>query len=189
MSDLKLSLQTANKGTLALQEAFQNVQDYLPVGIQEKVGAVVPQLSSYQWFSQANLERARGWYEAAAAALASGKYEQITLCLCQLADVWHFDRAEAAVALTRRKERPIRRAEIPPHLFRNGQTFHLQLLQPSHDSHFPMPLHTAITNVLRRMPADELWLADYVLLYHGTSADPILYARYGDWYVRLAEWE
>lgn len=155
--------------------------------------------SPYQWFSEENFERAKGWLDALTAALPLENEQPISLAVHQILDLYRHDqeqrmdhqsltRAQRAASFAPRGTVPIRRSGIPKRIQMNRRTLALRLVRVPPDFLFPHDVHDAITEVLKYAPANELWLATYIERLPRRNPDPVLYARYGDWYVKIVAW-
>jgi hypothetical protein len=167
-------------------------------------------LEDYRWSSKDNWEHANQCLGALVTASDEERSNLINFFAGAILDLYNKDRAERACTLLNRRSgrklTPTR--EIPKEITKTfpssrkpaispttgktyyidcpstTQTYHLSLTQITCWSHeIPYRVLPDVTHLVQKATPDDLYLATY------SRADPLIYAKYGAWYVELARWE
>lgn len=157
-------------------------------------------LRSYLWFSDEYYQQACKWFDAVLTAdrahdlkshsPARDAVQWWVAAILDLSgkdvDLYHRDRADQAVSVICGMQTPQRRADIPQQSWQGSRLYDLQMSTLRWSPDTPVQATNRLTELaLRNMP-DQWLLATYV--ERRNTWDPIIYARYGDWYVKVAEW-
>jgi hypothetical protein len=104
-----------------------------------------------------------------------------------LIDLYHKDRAESVGSMIHSALHPIRLADIPQTIKRGGR-FYKRVMSPLA---WTPDVPPAVTDLLAITSAvllpDSLQIVTY--REYARLPDPIIYAQYGLWYLKIAEWE
>jgi hypothetical protein len=159
----------------------------------KQLGALVPPaFATYEWYDTENRSKVVEVLKALVRAILDNQQDLIPFYAGAVATVYNRDRADRASELVPQKPTPV--IEIP-------QEIVIKRNSPSSDVHYRLQLEkvsnwvkdipTGRINLIARLgqvvPPDAFYLAKYkeVILL----PDPVLYAKYGDWYVKVAKWE
>lgn len=159
-------------------------------------------LRSYRWQSVENHERAQRWLWAALRLLdetgtsyysrSEGARQSIEFLVRQTVDVHHHDRAQHAARFLPERPAPQRLSVIPPRA-KVAETpddrprwYDLQLIPLQFASDIPFFATDRVASLPPSALPDRWHVARYVKRQR--VDDPVIYAQYGDWYVKVAEW-
>ena len=162
-------------------------------------------VSTYHWFSDGNYQRARKWFDAAqtvarsrnlalpdhAAALWSVRW-----LIDATLDLYSWDRAQNAACVISEHPTPQRLSDIPhkilvrsPASRSTEYTLCFRPLEWTQDT--PFAATDCLTDLLLHVEPDVWLLAKYEYIMPRalpTMVDPIIYAQYGNWYIKVVEW-
>lgn len=174
---------------------------------QYSVAASLQQLGTverYAWVSAEYFQQARRWRDAAvtiARSYAGTGYTSqtakeavpwlVSAILRQHArdlDLFHRQRAENASGLLAGHPAPLRRRNIPQEISQRGYTYELSLTSLQWDNGTPDEAVDRLTAVLLQAEPDRFEVATYHQRQHRLTFDPIIFAVFGGWYVKVAEW-
>ncbi len=145
---------------------------------------------SYRWFSRANFKNAQNYYRALGVANRHEHHDQTNFFAEAIVDLYQRDRAERASHSKGDDEEPKRLEQLPSRITRQGEDYALRL---SHIDRYRSIPHDIVAGVSKMYlqtqdPPDMLMLGKYVQRHRPALRDPIIYARYGNWFVKLGEW-
>jgi hypothetical protein len=152
-----------------------------------------PTFPAYSWYSKTNFERALDSYYALQNALQSSRKYLISFDAGAIVSLYHKDRAEHAGSIVPEHPKPI--LEIPKEIVKkksyplSDEVYALQLSKTNNwVNGIPFERVSILARIGQTEPPDGFYLAKYIR-YVTPLPDPILYAKYGDWYLKVAEWE
>jgi hypothetical protein len=158
---------------------------------EQLVELLPPPFSSYDWYSEENRAKVVEVLKALVRALIDNQQDLVPFYSGAVASVYNRDRADRARVLVPEKPAPILFGQMPQTQRDNSYHSYQLNLQKVANWVTGIPHHRV--NVVARIgqvaPPDGFYLATYIREYHPALPDPILYAKYGDWYVKLAEWK
>jgi len=169
-----------------------------------------PALPTYDWFSPDNYTHATLWRDKAlqvirAENLSDTQKHTAKQVLCfemnALIDIYHKDRAECVAAMLPNqlpgpiiKRRwfwpvkkavlqPIRLADIPERITRGGEDYWREMSPLTWSPDVPPAVTDLLSITSAALLPDSLQLVAY-----RRHPDPMIYAQYGLWYLKIAEW-
>lgn len=161
---------------------------------------LVPVLS-YSWFSEDLYWQARKWlnailtlYETNDLPPANVSAQQTVQWLVRAivdlrgkdVDLFHRDRAVQAAHLLPGSPSPLRRDQIPQQRWDGRREYALRMGTLQWSPETPVAATDRLVDVSLHSMPDRWWLATYV--ERRDTWDSIVYAQYGNWYVKVAEW-
>jgi hypothetical protein len=158
----------------------------------EQLGALVPPtFATYEWYEEENRNKVVEVLKALVRAILDNQQDLIQFFAGAVISVYNHDRAARASALLHQK--PIRVMEIPQEkvVKKRGYPDERYILQFTKVSNWvegiPYERIDLIAKLGQEIHPDAFYLATYQRIQ--LLPDPILYAKYGDWFVKVAEWE
>jgi hypothetical protein len=138
---------------------------------------------SHRWYGKPNWDRVSECIKALVAALKASKLSVAEFFAASIFELYNKDRAELANSITKSKDGPIQ--QIPQYVTKDYRTYYLQLTELRQwVSEIPHWALGPVAKLSQRIVPDSLHLAQYI-----QYPDPIIYAKYGDWYVEIVRWE
>lgn len=168
-------------------------------GYMSELDDLAPVLS-YSWFSDDLYWQARKWVEAIVTLYrtrdltsdvsARQSVEWLVGAIVRLrredVDLFHQDRAAQAARHIPGSPAPQRRAWIRDRSWDGKHEYVLQL-DPLHwSAEAPVGATNRLVDLSLHAMPDQWWLATYVR--RRFTFDPLIFAQYGDWYIKVAEW-
>jgi hypothetical protein len=152
-------------------------------------------IGSYRWFSREKETLAQTTFRGALAAAAHNHCELLSFALTAIIDLYNNDRALHASSLLYAMP-PILGADIPqvPNGWSPGAGYQFQrTIRPlkSWTTGTPFSILPAVVTVLEQEMPDQMLVVTYQRRERQqlTIDDPIIYATYGPWHVKVAEWD
>jgi hypothetical protein len=154
------------------------------------IPAVLP---TYLWFSDENYSHAKLWRDKALQVIhAEGVTDdqkstanQVLLFeLNALIDLYHKDRAAWVASMLKPPPHPVRLAEIPESIKKGGQLYRREMAALTWSPDVPPEVTDLLAITSAVLLPDRLQIVQYQRL-----PDPMIYAQYGLWYLKIAEWK
>lgn len=169
-----------------------NGQPRLPIPeLNDHLHNILPDnLAGYQWFADENVETTYQCAEALVQAVGEKQNNLAAFFAGAIADLYHRDRADRACSLIHDRPVPIR--VVPRRITIDGDRYELDLnVLNAWSTEIPLATLPTVAQVVKVATPDNLYLATYTRKKrsYSRSYDPLIYAKYGEWYVKLAEWE
>lgn len=148
-------------------------------------------LRAHDWLP-AHVEQAQKWHDALLTSASRHDHaaaKQVgTWFEAALVDLYHLDRAEQAAAFIPEHPAPVRKEQIQPSITKDGRVYELQFTRFRWDRDTPgMVTNRLATLAVEAMP--DSWLqVTYVERRRASTYDPVIFAGYGRWYIKVAEW-
>lgn len=161
-------------------------------------------IGSYEWFSPEHKALALAVLRGARASLIGKQTGALVFLLTGLVDLWHKDRATHAAALIH-ADAPVLYNDLPYHPRGVEQRYNsstmryepsfIRVLTPTQDWYSGIPVDV-IANVAAILDQKDMPDAMNTLTFSFVESpsialgkDPYIYAQYGNWYVKVAEWD
>ena len=181
------------------------IQDLLAYGKEEGKGSLVrtkktindtqdilSKIESYTWFSEKNETLAHTAFTGALKAAQENRAGLVRFTLQALIDLYHADRADH-IAYLLHTEQPILIDSIPLNPPGEAITplhYFERTIDPlaSWESGTPYSILPEVVTIITQELPDEMHIVKYFERPANLLLDPIIYAQYGPWYVKVAEW-
>jgi hypothetical protein len=158
--------------------------------------------STYTWFSEENQNLAVTAFNGAIDAHAQGRLGIAQFLLTSIIDHYHKDvdlydyhRAKHARAVLRRpsNQEPIQLEGIPtlpPMAYGGSTTSYTRTIRSVGNwvEGAPVSMINDIAVLVRYELPDDMYIVEYIPRVIQVDVDPIVYAKYGKWYVKIAQW-
>jgi hypothetical protein len=161
-------------------------------GLTEKARAwlegSMPRLDrNYVWTFECHWNLAVETFSGMIAAAHAGQFHIVEALGSAIDDLYDKDRAAVATSLFGNREAPV--DSMPRVQYVNGRPLELRATVLTHwSSSMPTFALANLSALVQRVVPDELLLATYEAR-DASYPDPVIYARFGNWYVKVAEWE
>lgn len=146
------------------------------------------------WFSDDHYQQVRPWWDTLLQVIRSAGFdshkpsqEAVGWLVEAILDLYNRDRAELAADRLPSRPAPRRPHEIPREISRNYEKYELRLSPLRWKPDTPAKVTNALIALLPAAKPDQWHLAKYE--QRSTTYDPIIYAYYGNWCIKVAEWE
>jgi hypothetical protein len=151
---------------------------------------ILVDIASHEWFSSEQEELARTAFRGALAAAAKDRHDFLAFTLTAIIDLYHFDRALHAAHLLH-KETPILFADIPQAPAGYSASAFLRTITQlaQWEPATPFSILPEVVTVLEKEMPDSMIVVKYTEKSSEAIPDPIIYARYGPWYIKVAQWD
>lgn len=165
----------------------------VPEELTAAIGNLIPVKPGYKWFSEDNLGHANECLKALISALSWEHKEVVDFFAGAIIDLYHKDRADRASSLVEPNEEPIR--GITPKLSKGiirhtGTAYDLQQKELAQwDIEIPFDGLSLIALVGYEATPDIFCMANYESKETKEESTLAIYAKYGDWYTKVVEWE
>lgn len=151
-------------------------------------------VETYPWYSDYNYQHARSWRDAAVAKArshsesecTSATREAISWLVAAILDRYCKDRAESGATVIPKHPRPQLFGEIPQSIEVNYDIYFLKMSPLQWTVGTPVEAADRFTALFLRAEPDTWHVATYER--NRAPRDPLIYAQYGDWYLKVAEW-
>lgn len=154
-------------------------------------------LTSYSWFSKDHFGQALEWLGVILKLCGSSHTADrqavgwLIPAICDLhqkdVDLYHRDRAVKAAEVIPGRPTPLRRDQIPQRIWNKSEhILRMSSLRWTPDA--PVEATNRLTALFPHAKPDQLWLATYEERRRSATYDPLIYAQYGNWWVKVAEW-
>jgi hypothetical protein len=141
----------------------------------------------YAWYSEDHWKLAAETYAAIVSAAKARDLRLVKTLGTALDELYDRDRALAASRFFSDREPPV--SAIPSSKVVRQQTLYLDAKPLTHwTTDIPLFALANVAHLVQRLVPDELVLASYSIRQL-PKPDPVIYARFGGWYVRIAEWD
>jgi hypothetical protein len=156
----------------------------IPANLTARLSSLLPaQVFGYEWFASTNRQRAMECVQTILTAANHQADDRVRLFAGMLADLYHQDRAEHASSFL--PGQPRSSTKVPERVWVDSAFHNLSLRELSvWPEGMPADRFSAIARIER-----ETWPDCYYLGTLERVPDPILFARFGAWYLKLAQWE
>jgi hypothetical protein len=149
------------------------------------------------WFSPKQWNLAQIAFRGALGAAAKERRDLLILSLSAIADIYNFDRALHVTALAKQGEPPLLWDQLPtsPPGVKPEPGYYYERRDKKYTTWkagTPWEVVPAIAIVLENEIPDmlaQITFEKHAMARSFVHADPIIYALYGDWYVRVAQWD
>lgn len=178
------TLTTDHPGASQLSEDCRNVlSNYQPL---------LSTIRSYSWFSQANEDYARIALQGALASATHDHPDLLPFPLTGLIDLYHEDRALHVSHLLNTGQPLLLQKipHVPPGVSKQNASLYERSIKPLRNwqSATPFSILPNITTVLTQEIPDQMVLVKFRKAKIKVK-DPLIYAVYGPYYVKIAEWD
>lgn len=161
---------------------------------QAAVSQSLAPLGSHTWLSAENHRHVMKWCAAAALVAArsgeqsTGALEGMPFLIAAMVDCYHNDRALYAATNLPGNPAPQRISDIPQQIQRSDGVYSRRDNALVWSANIPMEAVDRVADILADARPDRFLVATY-LQTPVVHYDPIIFALYGNWVVKVAEWE
>ncbi len=158
--------------------------------LMKQLEALAP-LREHDWLA-AHVEQAQKWHDALLTSASRSGHtaaKQVGTWLeDHLRDLYHLDRAEQAAAFIPEHPDPVRHKKIPQSITQDGRLYEVQFSPFRWDQDTPGMVTNRLATLAEEAMPDSWLRVTYVERRRSSTYDPVIYAGYGDWYIKVAEW-
>jgi hypothetical protein len=156
----------------------------MPADLMEQLSPHIPApVFGYEWFSSPKKRAAVECVTTIVSVYERESPARLAMMATMLTDLYDQDRAQRACSLLPEATEPI--LDVPRIKWLGSSAYHLTFQKiTTWAAGVPANRFATIARIER-----ETWPDDYYLATYQRLPDPILYAKYGAWYVALAQWE
>jgi hypothetical protein len=169
--------------TIAVQEKSPGLT--LPRAELAFNGQLLEMFDAYEWFSPEDYASALMCCRAAAVARAQGATNQVTFFLSSIQKLYHHDRASRGSSVLPDDPEPTE--TIPSSVAVDDEDYHAVVTTLNLQRDVPLSAIPRVAAVAMHSLPDELVYVTYEK--EREINDPLIYAKYGHWFVKIAQWD